>query len=703
MSYISQGSTVTASELELIEQIANLGAVGTVLTVAADGVSVEWTAAGSGANAALDNLSAVAINAALTPGTTNTIALGSLSKNWSDAFFGDGAVIDFNNDVQITHSANTLTIAGGNLALGANSLTLTGSIGATGARVTKGWFTDLESTNAIVANITGTAAIATTVTAANEATDAASFIAFVTAATGDLGIKTNANMTFNSNTGVATFASAVLTTADINGGTLDGVAIGGASPSTAVITTLSITSFGANWTNAGRTVADLGIVTTVDINGGTLDGVIIGGASAAAGTFTTISGTTITASTGFALGDGDYIGVTGNEILTFATAGTITLSGADFIVADGNGVVVGNSAQIVAGGITPEFQIIGTSTTNVDSTLLIANYSTTATSAAVLMFAKSDQGTPGSFALLDSGDTVGGLSWVADDGVDLTSELARIFVYVDGSSGSNDMPGRIVFSTASDSAAVVTDRWIIDSSGALKPASDGAFDLGTTALAINNIHLDTGATINFENGNAVITHSSGIITVSTGEFRVTTPGTNSASVVIRSTAATRTIVLSGAGGWPSTTSGAASNSKTEYGTNDVDMYSLDFDQSADEFAQWTIVMPDSYDGGTITAIFYWTAASGTGTVAWNLQGRSYANDEAIDQAWGTEQEVSDTLIATGDVHVTSATAAITLGGTPAGGELVQFRVFRDVSDDTLDADAKLLMVKIEYGINNYTD
>lgn len=52
---------------------------------------------------------------------------------------------------------------------------------------------------------------------------------------------------------------------------------------------LTITSFAANWTNAGRTVADLGIVTTVDVNGGTLDGVVIGGTSAAAGTFTTVT------------------------------------------------------------------------------------------------------------------------------------------------------------------------------------------------------------------------------------------------------------------------------------------------------------------------------------------------------------------------------------------------------------------------------
>lgn len=44
------------------------------------------------------------------------------------------------------------------------------------------------------------------------------------------------------------------------------------------------------------TLANLGTVTTADINGGTLDGTVIGGASAAAGTFTTIAGTTATLS-----------------------------------------------------------------------------------------------------------------------------------------------------------------------------------------------------------------------------------------------------------------------------------------------------------------------------------------------------------------------------------------------------------------------
>lgn len=158
------------------------------------------------------------------------------------------------------------------------------------------------------------------------------------------------------------------------------------------------------------------------------------------------------------------------------------------------------------------------------------------------------------------------------------------------------------------------------------------------------------------------------------------------------------IFLTAAGGWPSTTNGCAANAKNEYGTNDVDVYSLDFDPDSDEYAQWTVWMPDDWDGGTITALFAWSAASGSGDVVWALQGRSYANDDAIDASWGTAQNVTDTLTATDDVCYSPETSAITLAGGPAAGELVQFRVYRDADNgsDTLGADARLLGVKVYY-------
>lgn len=79
----------------------------------------------------------------------------------------------------------------------------------------------------------------------------------------------------------------IVTTADINGGTVDGVVIGGAVAAAGTFTTLNASSGGAltgTWTN-------LGSVTTIDINGGTVDGTVIGGAVAAAGTFTTLNAT----------------------------------------------------------------------------------------------------------------------------------------------------------------------------------------------------------------------------------------------------------------------------------------------------------------------------------------------------------------------------------------------------------------------------
>lgn len=109
-------------------------------------------------------------------------------------------------------------------------------------------------------------------------------------------------------TGVVTLASSVLTTADINGGTIDGTVVGGATPAAATVTTLNATGGGA----LTGTWSDLGTVTTVDLNGGTIDGTVIGATTPAAGNFTTINTSgaltvdlsTITSSGDLAVADG---------------------------------------------------------------------------------------------------------------------------------------------------------------------------------------------------------------------------------------------------------------------------------------------------------------------------------------------------------------------------------------------------------------
>jgi len=70
----------------------------------------------------------------LSPGTSDGTALGTASLMWSDLFLASGSVIDFNNgDVTLTHSGNTLTVAGGTLATAtitaSTSIDITGSAG----------------------------------------------------------------------------------------------------------------------------------------------------------------------------------------------------------------------------------------------------------------------------------------------------------------------------------------------------------------------------------------------------------------------------------------------------------------------------------------------------------------------------------------------------------------------------------------------
>ena len=56
----------------------------------------------------------------LSPGTSDGTALGTTSLMWSDLFVASGGVLNFNNgDVTVTHSSNTLTVAGGTLAAAA--------------------------------------------------------------------------------------------------------------------------------------------------------------------------------------------------------------------------------------------------------------------------------------------------------------------------------------------------------------------------------------------------------------------------------------------------------------------------------------------------------------------------------------------------------------------------------------------------------
>lgn len=155
---------------------------------------------------------------------------------------------------------------------------------------------------------------------------------------------------------------------------------------------------------------------------------------------------------------------------------------------------------------------------------------------------------------------------------------------------------------------------------------------------------------------------------------------------------------------PQITNGPAAGI-TEMATNLQPLDTLDFDTTTQEFAVFPWAPPKRWALGTITFQAYWTAASGAGGVAWALQGVAVSNDDALAAAYGTEQVVTDTFILANDLHITSASSAITIAGTPADADMVWLRIKRVPANasDTLAVDAKLIGVKIFYTVDQGND
>ena len=157
------------------------------------------------------------------------------------------------------------------------------------------------------------------------------------------------------------------------------------------------------------------------------------------------------------------------------------------------------------------------------------------------------------------------------------------------------------------------------------------------------------------------------------------------------------IPIPATGMYTASTNGAAAGS-SESSTNAVMLKTFDFDKDTDEYVQFQVPMPKSWNEGTVTAKFYWSHASASTNfgVSWGIQGVSFGDSDALDAAFGTGIVVDDTGGTTDDVFVSAATGAVTIAGSPAAEDLVIFRVYRDVSDsnDTLAVDARLHAVQL---------
>lgn len=153
------------------------------------------------------------------------------------------------------------------------------------------------------------------------------------------------------------------------------------------------------------------------------------------------------------------------------------------------------------------------------------------------------------------------------------------------------------------------------------------------------------------------------------------------------------------------TTNPANLTAVETATNKIMLSIAEFSPSTQEFAQFAIAFPKGWDEGTITYRAHWYATAGTpaDTVDWALEAIAVSDDDVVDAAWGTEIVVTDTMIATGDMHVSAISGDLTVGGTPAEGDLVYFRIKRNVATDNLAADAKLFGITLLFTRDVNTD
>jgi len=156
---------------------------------------------------------------------------------------------------------------------------------------------------------------------------------------------------------------------------------------------------------------------------------------------------------------------------------------------------------------------------------------------------------------------------------------------------------------------------------------------------------------------------------------------------------------------PTVSNGCAAITDVETTAGRPDMQVLDFDTSADEHAQFQILFPKSWNEGTITFRVAWTTtATDTGTVAWGLQGVAVGDGDTIDIAYGTAVVVSDAGQSTAeDLYLTAESSAVTIAGSPAVDQLCYFRIFRDISADAMEEDARLMGVRILFSTDAGND
>lgn len=321
---------------------------------------------------------------------------------------------------------------------------------------------------------------------------------------------------------------------------IQGYTSGGPTVSdTGAITATQGGSLTGTWSN-------LGTVTTIDINGGTVDGTVIGGASAAAGTFTlaTAEGFAPTATT--ATGNRMYlpaantlgwaINGSGEVQLTSTALSPITNDGnalgvastnmwADLFLADGGVVNFNNGAATITHATNTLAIFYGSTGFTINNSTGAVTVSRNGTTATTLLNVTSTGLTASSGVQTP---------FLVNPTINQTSTAGYSAVLVNvtesatGSGAKNLFHGQI----AGVDKFSVSNTGLVTAAGGVTPLANDGAALGTTALQWSDLFLAEGGVIDWDNGDVTLTQTGNVLAVAGGDFRVATAGvgTNADSV-----------------------------------------------------------------------------------------------------------------------------------------------------------------------------
>lgn len=191
-------------------------------------------------------------------------------------------------------------------------------------------------------------------------------------------------------------------------------------------------------------------------------------------------------------------------------------------------VRITNEGQVLIGAVASQSVLLGTGNAlqlqglNSNTSGISTTRHTNDGGGGYLNFGKSRGTADGAVTVVADDDILGQIFWSGADGTDIKTPAASIKGRVDGTPGSNDMPGRLVFSTTADGAAAVTERMRLNSGGQLLFAkavttitTDGAvLDSGqltvSAASSSTNHATANGGSIALCNGNSTDTNFSHI-------------------------------------------------------------------------------------------------------------------------------------------------------------------------------------------------